>query len=456
MTVSEFNLLGQGGLHSSLMLNQSNIPYNSLGLTSNAPLQAGVRLLGNNQANMLTGNPGNDVIAGRSGNDSLSGGGGNDRLYGEDGNDILKGGDGNDVLEGSRGNDRIQGDRGNDTLLGGDQNDVLVGGDGNDIIHAGTGIDQLTGNQGRDRFYINPSWGGNTLAKADVIADFTRGQDSLQLSDGLTLQALMITQDATGNTIIRHQATGNYLLVLSKVAGLGAADFVNPGTPTLPSTATISANTIKFSASDSEAAIAATGAARLRLGTQTFYIGTQQASSINQNPIIASFDSTNPSKRWVRTDYEVTGADGRGYGLFWSGTALYGIFSVDGTQGAIAQDFRRASGGATQPWLKSYGQGGGAKVAVLAKLNPATGEMAAAVYLSAVLSNGNSNSFAITKLSTNSAGNVVVAAKSYFAPRRPNGTAMTQVGTGSSPFDYTLEITPDLKTVVQTKAVGWN
>ncbi|NJN87434.1 MAG: hypothetical protein HC881_15410 [Leptolyngbyaceae cyanobacterium SL_7_1] len=361
-------------------------------LTRSSP-QTGIRRLGNHQPNTLTGTIGNDVLEGRNGNDSLIGNGGDDRLLGGDGNDILRGGEGNDRLEAGRGNDRVSGDRGNDTLLGGENNDILVGGEGNDQLHGGTGIDKLTGNQGRDRFYLNLGWGGSTLAQADTITDFTRGQDLLHLNSGLTRSTLAMSQDAAGNTIIRHQATGEYLLVLTGVRGLGIEDFANPGTATtaLPSTAAIATNPVKFSSSDSEAAIAAKGAAKIKLGSQTLYIGTQQVSSTNQNPIIASFDPANPSNRWVRTDYEVTGTDGRGYGLFWSGTGLYGVFSVDGTQGTIAQDFRRVSGSATQPWLRSYGKGGGAKIAVLAKLNPTNGAMTHAVYLSAVLSNGNSN-----------------------------------------------------------------
>ena len=71
-----------------------------------------------------------------------------------------------------------------------------------------------------------------------------------------------------------------------------------------------------------------------------------------------SFDSENPGNNWVRTDYEITGADSRGYGLFWSGADLYGVFSVDGTQGTSAEDFRRASSDASTGWIRSYGSGG--------------------------------------------------------------------------------------------------
>ncbi|HEY9888153.1 MAG TPA: hypothetical protein V6D02_07110, partial [Candidatus Obscuribacterales bacterium] len=211
----------------------------------------------------------------------------------------------------------------------------------------------------------------------------------------------------------------------------------------------------KFTATSSEAEIAATGAARITVGTQTIYIGTNQVSSLNQNPIVASFDSANPANNWVRTDYEVTGADGRGLGIAWDGASLYAVFSVDGTQGDPSQDFRRAANDAEQGWLRSYGAGGGAKVSVLGRVNPANGELLDAAYLSAILSNGNSNSLSVSSIGVNSSGNLVIDAQSFFSPRRPNGTALTQITPGSSPFAYTVEITPDLKRIVSTSAPGW-
>ena len=88
-------------------------------------------------------------------------------------------------------------------------------------------------------------------------------------------------------------------------------------------------------------------------------------------------------------------------------------------------------------------------------MNPATGEMTEAAYLSAILSNGNSNSLEVTGFSVNSTGNLVITAKSWFAPRQPSGAAMTQLTSGSSPFSYSVEMTPDLRTVISTSAIGW-
>ncbi|MCC5896284.1 MAG: hypothetical protein JJU32_00005, partial [Phormidium sp. BM_Day4_Bin.17] len=223
-----------------------------------------------------------------------------------------------------------------------------------------------------------------------------------------------------------------------------------------PLPAAISSNAVQFTPNTDEATLEASDAQRLTLGSQTIYIGYWQKSGINQDPIISSFDSENPDNNWVRTDYESTGADGRGQGLFWDGTNLYATFSTDGTQGSSEDDWRRATGDVTQNWLRSYGAGGGGKVGVLGRIDPATGELLDAAFLSAVLNNGNSNSLQITDITTNEAGNLVVSAKAMFGPRNPNGTRMTQVDTSlSSPFDYTVEITPDLNTVISTSAVGW-
>ncbi|MEO1209023.1 MAG: Calx-beta domain-containing protein [Cyanobacteria bacterium J06638_20] len=211
----------------------------------------------------------------------------------------------------------------------------------------------------------------------------------------------------------------------------------------------------KFSPSTAEAAIAALDGPSITIGTQTLYIGTWQRSSNNQDPIIASFDSANPENNWVRTDYERTGADGRGYGLFWDGTSLYGVFSVDGTQGSSNEDFRDAARDATQGWLRSYGRGGGAKIGVVARIDPLTGEMQEAAHFSALLSSGNSNSLVIKDMMTNSSGNLVIRADSWFSPRNPDGSAMTQVVSGGSPHDYTIEVQPDLRRVISTSAVGW-
>lgn len=305
---------------------------------------------------------------------------------------------------------------------------------------------------------------------ATAGSDYTAKSGTLIFASGQTSKTFTIP--ITNDTAVEGNETIKVALTNPVGANLGtqntaAVTIADNDTSTPPPTggsggssggaaASVVSSTVKFSPGESEAAIAAKGGARIKIGTQTIYIGTQQVSSINQNPIVASFDSANPGNNWVKTNYEATGTDGRGYGLYWDGSNLYGVFSVDGTQGSASEDFRRVSGGATQSWLRSYGQGGGAKIAVLGNLDPRTGELVGAAYISSRLDSGKSNSLGVTGLSVNSSGNLVVKANSWYAPRRVDGSQMTPSGSVSSPFSYTLEITRDLKTVVNTSAVGWS
>ena len=220
----------------------------------------------------------------------------------------------------------------------------------------------------------------------------------------------------------------------------------------------ITGEVIKFTPSSTEAEIIAKDGPSIQIGSQTIYIGTWQRTGNNQDPIIASFDSINHTNNWVRTDYETTGADARGRGLFWDGEDdLYAVFSVDGTQGTSAQDFRRATTDAKQYWLRSYGQGGGARVSVLARIdiddltNP--GEMTDAAYLTALLSNGKSNTLKVTDISLKPDDNLIVKADSYFSPRNPDGSRIQIPAGFSSPFDYTLVITPELNEVLETEVI---
>ncbi|MGD8111839.1 VWA domain-containing protein, partial [Vibrio sp. TRT 17S01] len=102
------------------------------------------------------------------------GGGGDDHIYGQGGVDIMFGGSGDDVLDGGEGNDGLRGGSGNDRLVGGAGNDILIG---------GTGDDLLTGGEGYDIF----KWVDEPFSvHEDVITDFNRQQDQIDLSELLT------------------------------------------------------------------------------------------------------------------------------------------------------------------------------------------------------------------------------------------------------------------------------
>lgn len=197
---------------------------------------------------------------------------------------------------------------------------------------------------------------------------------------------------------------------------------------------------VTFSCSESEAAIARKNPVRVAFGQSRIYIGYQQVTSDNQNPIVVRFDSGR--RTWCRTDYEVSGDDGRGYGLAWNGgSVLYAVFSATGTQGTASQDYRRFT---SRGWLPSYGSGGGPKVAVIARLNPVNGTPYAGTFVTARLSNGRTNSLVVTNLRWTGTS-LVVNANSWFSPRRRDRQPMNC--TGSSPFRYRIVFTPNLQLV---------
>jgi Ca2+-binding RTX toxin-like protein len=141
-------------------------------------------LIGDSQANILSGLGGDDVLDGRGGNDTLDGGIGNDKLLGDDGNDLLlgqagdddlDGGNGNDTLNGGAGNDFLEGQAGDDQLFGEAGDDVFLGGLGNDGLDGGAGSDNLNGDDGND--WLDGGTGDDLLYGGD-------GHDTLLGADG--------------------------------------------------------------------------------------------------------------------------------------------------------------------------------------------------------------------------------------------------------------------------------
>lgn len=234
---------------------------------------------------------------------------------------------------------------------------------------------------------------------------------------------------------------------LSCAMSFGFSSAVLPTMPTEAATVSAVRSAVAFSCRESEATIRARGGASVQMGTTRIYIGYQQVSANNKNPILIRFDAGR--RIWCRTNYEVTGDDGTGYGLLWDGDdRLYGVFTSTGTQGSANQDFRRF---ATRGWLTNYGQGGGAKVAIIARLDPATGSVRAATFLSSQLSNGNTNSMQVNSLALRD-DRLVVNASAWFSPRRVNRSRMRCNGT--SPFPYTIEFQPNLNAAVRAVARG--
>ncbi|PKB19380.1 serralysin [Novosphingobium kunmingense] len=240
----------------------------------------------------LFGETGIDYLAGGTGNDTLDGGDQADELYGEDGSDtliggasfdtdILVGGSGDDTIRGDSGlgdYDRMYGNLGNDTfyvdtpadlifeqigegsdnviaditgagfylydnvenlvlagatpfgvgnalangLTGNSSANYLLGGAGNDTINGKGGNDVLFGEAGADTFVFDGASG------QDVIGDFRRGEDRIQLIGSLSSFAQAqnsFHQNGTDGAI--DLGGGNFVVLQDvQLSTLTAADFI--------------------------------------------------------------------------------------------------------------------------------------------------------------------------------------------------------------------------------------
>ncbi|MGD1850417.1 MAG: calcium-binding protein [Cyanophyceae cyanobacterium] len=428
---------------------------------------------------IVFGNRGRDSLFGNQGNDSIFGGMDGDFLLGGRDGDIINGNLGNDFVGGNLGNDSVFGGRDNDSVFGGQGDDLVFGDLGDDLVSGDLGRDTLFGGPGRDRFVLRPGAGDPLDTLSDVVADFERGADIIELGGGLSLSDVILEFSAsdTGNTVVRQISTGEALGVIQNTINvqLTGADFGQPTTvpnfgppppggvpaptpaptpapaPPPPPTPTVLSSVDNpdsgpLSGAEALATLTSQGNAIASQGATSFAAGFLQINADNQDPRLARFD--NGTLTWLGNTYESTGADSRAHGLLWNGAnELYAVFTVDGTQGAASQDFRRF---ATNGWLNNYGIGGGPRAAVLARLDPATGNIQSATYLRAQLGSGRTNTLTVNGLSFDGSGNVVVNAVTAFSPLRVDRSPFNC--SGPSGFNYTLTLSPDLSTAISASA----
>ncbi len=148
-------------------------------------------LTGNGLANTIFAGAGANVLAGGAGTDTLSYDTATARVVVSLGSTSAQAtaGSGTDTisgferLAGSRYGDRLTGSGGNNVLDGGSGNDTLSGRGGADRVVGGAGRDQLIGGNGADTFDFNAvAETGTSSTTRDVILDFIRGQDRIDLS----------------------------------------------------------------------------------------------------------------------------------------------------------------------------------------------------------------------------------------------------------------------------------
>ncbi|MEO8244185.1 MAG: calcium-binding protein [bacterium] len=161
-------------------------------------------------------------------------------VYGGSLADLLTGGAGNDSLTGSLGN---AGAGDTDTLFGGAGNDVLSGGAGADRIFGGAGADRAMGGLDADRlsggadsdvFLYFSALESAVGAGRDLITDFIRGSDVIDLhvidatpGDPLTNDFRFLGRvgfDRAAGALIYGFAHGN-TVISGDLDGNGTADF---------------------------------------------------------------------------------------------------------------------------------------------------------------------------------------------------------------------------------------
>jgi Ca2+-binding RTX toxin-like protein len=149
---------------------------------------------------------------------------------------------------GGRASDSLFGNDAANRLVGNAGNDVLSGAAGRDVLTGGAGRDRLEGGAGRDVFnFDQAAHSGATAQTRDVISDFMRGMDRIDLSgiDANTatagnqafsyIGADAFDADATGQLRLENgvlygstdaDADAEFSIEVVGVTALAAADFV--------------------------------------------------------------------------------------------------------------------------------------------------------------------------------------------------------------------------------------
>ncbi len=188
------------------------------------------------------------TFTGTSRDDVMKGTDGNDRLNGGTGADTMTGGKGDDTYRVERATDRIveKAAQGIDTaevqttaytlpehvenlvivtsagarVVGNALDNVIRGGSGADRIEGGAGADLLSGGAGADRFVIKDAAHGG-----DVILDFERGKDTLDLTGAIKGRAgawIDLVQVERGTAVVMR--SGHDDLGLALLEGVDAQD----------------------------------------------------------------------------------------------------------------------------------------------------------------------------------------------------------------------------------------
>jgi serralysin len=106
---------------------------------------------------------------------------------------------------------------------------VIVGNSGDNIISGKGGVDTLTGNGGIDTFMFAAGETGATVGTRDLITDFQKGLDRIDLSNLVNQPLNFLGQQAfhgQGDAEVRFQFNGPNTALMVDINGDGTGDMV--------------------------------------------------------------------------------------------------------------------------------------------------------------------------------------------------------------------------------------
>ncbi|MCM5663521.1 hypothetical protein [Galbibacter mesophilus] len=148
----------------------------------------------------------------------------------------------------------------------------------------------------------------------------------------------------------------------------------------------------------------------------TYEVGFNQVSNINQDPFVRKKSASGESLWYV--EHEKSEVDGRALMVMVDNNNVpWVVFSLVGGSNSADYLTKRAieNEAFAGVYQNSYGNGGGPKVSILAKLNPNSGAISKASFITARKNDGKTNGFNIKSIGFND-GNIAFEAASVAWP----------------------------------------
>lgn len=153
----------------------------------------------------------------------------------------------------------------------------------------------------------------------------------------------------------------------------------------------------------------------------TYEVGYEQASSNNQNPFVLKKDAQG-TLLW-KINHEESPVDGRALLIgIDPEDRIWVTFTVDGgsNENTYITRHKVDNNAFSNVFMNSYGSGGGAKVSVLAQINPETGSIIKGTFITARLTSGNTNSLSIDRIAFNDEGVLLETSSAAWPPGEGN------------------------------------